>query len=272
MVIGSASDMWFGRRIDTYVHLHDASCDPSSPVVEQAVRLARLHGIQRMVLVNNPTLSSQSLDPSPELIVRINSYTLGVVAQHPDVFIGLCRLNPANPVTFLEDEMDRCIAKGGMRGIKLHNSVNAIDSRLGPLVTGAQSLGVPVLFHNCYKQTKYVYHESTPSDIANLARRFPQATIIMSHLGGGRERGVLDIADLRNVAVNTFGSQPQAGLLEYAMQHLGAERIVYGSDYDVGRDFGVQIGRILGADISDEAKDLIFYANAARMLGLLDGC
>ena len=78
---------------------------------------------------------------------------------------------------------------------------------------------------------------------------------------------MLDIADLPNVLVDTSGSQPEAGMVEYAVRHLGAERVVYGSDWPI-RDFGTQVARVLSAEISDEAKELILRGNAARVLGL----
>ena len=94
-------------------------------------------------------------------------------------------------------------------------------------------------------------------------------TIILAHLGGGRQRGVLDVADVPNLLYDTSGSQPEAGLIEYAVRRLGAERVVFGSDWPC-RDYGVQLGRILGADLTGEERYLILRGNAVRVLGLED--
>jgi predicted TIM-barrel fold metal-dependent hydrolase len=68
--------------------------------------------------------------------------------------------------------------------------------------------------------------------------------------------------------IDTSGGQPVAGLVEYAVDKIGAERILFGSDLygAVGRDPACQLGRILGADISEQAKKLITELNAKRIL------
>ena len=257
----------FGHRIDIHVHLADDLDEPHADVLGKAIRLARHYGITRLVLLGNSAALRQSRDPSPDLIRRTNDYTMAVMCHHPDTFVGFCYLNPASPVDFIEREIERCVGRGGMRGIKLWTAVKAVDSRLDPILAGAQRHGVAILHHAWYKQTGYEYNESTPADIANLARRFPRVPIVMAHLAGGGVRGVLDVVDVPNVLIDTSGGQPEADLVEYAVRRLGAHRIVFGSDYP-GRDFGAQLGRILGARISEEDKELIVSGNAARVLGL----
>ena len=260
-------DPWFGRRIDIHTHLHDPLDLPSREVAERALLLARHQGVQRLVMLKTLEASHGSGDPTPELINLINSYTLELVRRYPNEYTGFCYLNPSNPPSFTQGEIERCIVKGGMRGVKLAFTLKATDTRLDPIMVRAGTLGIPVLHQCWYKATSYAYNESNPAELADLGRRFPQTTIIMAHLGGGRERGILDVADLPNVLIDTSGSQPEAGLVEYAVAKLGAHRVLYGSDYPV-RDFGTQVGRVLGARIGDEAKDLIFYGNAVRILGL----
>src|SRR5262249_42299240 len=109
--------------------------------------------------------------------------------------------------------------------------------------------------------------ESTPAEIADLARRFPEVTIVMAHLTGDQERGVLDIRDCPNVLIDTSGGQPDAGLVEYAVKKLGAERVIYGSDWPI-RDLAVQVARVTGASISASDKDTILSGNARRILKL----
>ena len=89
----------------------------------------------------------------------------------------------------------------------------------------------------------------------------------MAHLVGCGFRGVLAVKDLPNVFVDTSGAFPEEGLIEYAVEHLGAERVLYGSDLPI-RENAVKIGSILGAAIPAEAKRQIFYGNTARLLHL----
>jgi hypothetical protein len=128
-------------------------------------------------------------------------------------------------------------------------------------------LGVPVLHHAWYKTVGKVLNESSPADIADLARRHPRTTIIMAHLTAAGIRGVLDIRPYPNVCVDTSGSQPFSGIIEYALAALGARRILYGSDV-TGRDFSCQLGRVYAAKISRRDRELILGLNAQRLLGL----
>jgi predicted TIM-barrel fold metal-dependent hydrolase len=50
-----------------------------------------------------------------------------------------------------------------------------------------------------------------------------------------------------------------------AVRELGAERVLYGSDVG-GRSFASQVAKVLGADIPDAAKELIFGGNLRRLL------
>lgn len=258
---------WHSGHIDIHTHLFTPGARPSVEELATAVRLARRYGISRIVLLGNITTGGP--DPTPEAVTAINTHTLAAMICYPDIYFGFCYLNPAHSPQFIEAEIGRCIVQGGMCGIKLWIAVKATDERLDAIMARAQALNVPVLHHAWYKQTSYVYNESTPAEIAALARRWPDVTIVMAHLGGGGVRGVLDIVDVPNVLVDTSGSQPEAGLVEYAVRRLGPERIVYGSDWPI-RDFGTQVGRIAGASLSPHEKGLIFAGNAARLLKLKD--
>jgi predicted TIM-barrel fold metal-dependent hydrolase len=154
-----------------------------------------------------------------------------------------------------------------MVGVKLWIARKATDPGVDVLLKEVARLDVPVLQHAWLKTTGNYEHESTPADVAEAARRHPETTIQMAHLYGAGERGLHDIAPYPNVLVDTSGGDPEAGLLEVAVSLLGAERIVFGSDAP-GRDFSVPLGKVIGADLSPEQKELIFSGNATRIYRL----
>ena len=151
-----------------------------------------------------------------------------------------------------------------MVGIKLHVHVNARDKRLDSVMELAVQYDVPVIYHCWYKSVDQKPNESTPADIADLARRHPGAGIVMAHLIGCGARGVLDVKALPNVYVDTSGSQPESVTTEYAVRHLGVERVIYGSDFP-GRDYATQMARITGADLTQREKEQILGDNAVRL-------
>jgi hypothetical protein len=65
--------------------------------------------------------------------------------------------------------------------------------------------------------------------------------------------------------VDTSGAQPIDGVVEYAVELLGPERVEFGSDWPL-RDFAVQRARVEGAAIDEAAKRLVLGGNIARIL------
>ena len=80
-------------------------------------------------------------------------------------------------------------------------------------------------------------------------------------------KNTADIKPYPNISIDTCGSQPEHGFVEYAVEQLGAERVVFGSDAP-GRDFSCQLGRVVGADITEEQRRTVLTDNGARLLGL----
>lgn len=259
--------------IDIHVHTRSPGNRYDPEEVATSLRLARQSGIDHVVQLHN--LIGRSLDaeryspvnPSPADVQQSNDLGMRIVAEHSEFYSGFCYLNPAHDPRFVLDEIERCVVDGNLCGIKLWVAVRATDTRLDPLMQRAAELDIPVLHHAWYKADGQAGNESTAAQVADLARRHPTVTIIMAHLGGVRWRGVLDVKPYRNVLVDTSGSQPVAGLVEFAVEQLGAERVVYGSDWPL-RSYAVQKARVSGAHIGERAKACILGENAARLLHL----
>lgn len=254
--------------IDCHIHLQSAGNTYDEDEVQRCLALADRAGIERMVHLFN--LGTGGVDPQEDELRASNDIGIELVTRHPDRFDAFCYLNPSLPAEFSLAEIDRCITNGPLSGIKLWISVHADDARLDPIMDRAAELQVPVLHHAWYKATEFVFNESTPAEIAHLARRHPTVNIIMAHLAGGGWRGVRDILDVPNVVVDTSGAQPHAGLVEYAVEQLGADRVVYGSDWPI-RDFAVQRARVEGADLTSEQKQLVLGGTIERLLSTRTG-
>lgn len=242
------------------VHVHTKTSE-----VERLINLSKKFKIDRICLLGD--VLGYGFQPNEEQIRTINDLTIKLVSLYPEIFTGFCFLNPANSKKFINEEIDRCI-KSGLKGLKLECSVNARDKRLDPIMERAQELNIPVVHHSWYKNVSSPPDESNPSDIADLASRFPGVNMIMPHLRGCGMRGILDVKPFANVFVDTSGGQPVSGIIEYAVKHIGAERILFGSDvyFPEGRDFSAQIACILGAKIKEKEKELVLGLNAKRIL------
>ncbi len=232
---------------------------------DQLITRARQHGIKHLVVLGDVLAFGRS--PNEKQIRIINNETYGLMRRYPGVVTGFCHLNPTLGARAVRREIECCVALG-FRGLKLEIANNAVDASMNPLMEAARKHRLLVLQH-AWSMTKIgerAFH-TDPEDVATLARRFPDVRIIMAHLTGDGVRGVLAVKDCLNVVVDTSGAAPESGIVEYAVEQLGADRIVYGSDVPI-RDFGVAIARITGSRLDAATQKKILYDNAARLLGL----
>lgn len=113
---------------------------------------------------------------------------------------------------------------------------------------------------------------SFPEDFVSFANQYPEQKLILAHLGnsldGNLTRQVLAIKNARynNIYVDTSSMQSMgAGLIEWAVKEIGADKILFGSDtplYFVAS----QKARIEYAEIPDKAKETILLKNACQLL------
>ena len=251
---------------DSHVHI-SRSYAPwlGDDAVSDQIETARRCGIDRM-MISSLGDTDYIAYPTPEEFRAANDHILEAVGRFPETFFGLCYVSPEHPHASV-DEIRRCVEDGPLVGIKLWISRKASDAAVDPILREAARLGIPVLQHAWYKTTGNLPDESTPADVAEMARRHPDVRIQMAHLNGVRERGVQDIADCPNVYIDTSGGEPESALIEYAVQTIGAERIVFGSDAPI-RDFAVQLGKVLGANLLRDQYEGILWKNIERILGI----
>jgi predicted TIM-barrel fold metal-dependent hydrolase len=205
--------------------------------------------------------------PTLEQIVEFNNGQASFCRDHADLLTCLAYINPQHGPKALE-EMDRCVEELGMPGVKLWVARKANHPDVFPVIEKGIELGVFFLQHAWFKVTGNGEDESIPSDVADLARRYPDARIIMAHIAGDWERGVAAIRDCPNVAVDTCGTDSEMGMVELAVRDLGAHRVIFGTDAGkpAARDFVSQLGKVMGAHVSEEERRLILCGNIRRML------
>ena len=152
-----------------------------------------------------------------------------------------------------------------MSGMKLWVATFCDDPLVFPLVEQCAGYGVPVLIHTFYKEVGQLPYESLGSNVAALAARYPEARLIMAHMGANCLRELKPVRPYGNVSVDTSGSISHRDDVDYAKKLLGAERIVFGTDMPL-ISFLLNYGQIEEADLTKEEKELIFAKNALRLL------
>jgi len=252
-----------GRAAIWDVHTHLSGVTGSTPEarLEKILAYADRVGVDRICLSMG---MNWSYDPSPEDLRRQNDEVLRGVVRFPERVFGFVYLNP-NHVEVSLAELDRCIRDGPMVGVKLWVARRCNTPELDPLVRRAVELNAVILQHTFLKTTGNLPGESTPADLAELARRHPEATFIGGHTGGNVEAAMPAIRDCRNIYADLCGTDPRAGVTELVVRELGARRVLYGSDAG-GRSFASQLAKIHGADIPDPDRNLILGENLRRLL------
>jgi predicted TIM-barrel fold metal-dependent hydrolase len=237
------------RIWDLHCHLNGFDGDTPSAKAAEMLRFADRMGVERMcVFMGYPF----SYDPVPDDLRAQNNQVLEALRVGGERMLGFVYLNP-NHLDFSLAELDRCVRDGPMVGVKLW------------VAKRASALKAAIFQHTWFKVGGNLAGESTPLDVAELARRHPSAKIVCGHTGGEWESGIRAVRELSNVMLDTAGSDPTSGFVEMAVREVGAKRILYGSDIG-GRSFGSQLAKVMSATITDEERELILGQNLRQML------
>lgn len=250
------------RIWDLHCHLTAGAGRTPAERMAELMRYAERMGIERVcVYMGWP----HTQHPSPERLREENDQVLEALEHWHDRAFGFCYVSGEHVEASLR-EIDRCVRDGPMVGIKLWVAKRCSDPQLDPIIRRAAELK-PVVFQHTWLKTDggNLPGESTPQDLVALARRHPGVPLICGHTGGTWELGIRAVRPVKEIYIDLAGSDPTAGLVEMAVRELGARRVIYGSDAG-GRSFASQLGKVLGADISQADRDLILSGNLRRLM------
>ena len=194
-----------------------------------------------------------------------NDLVMEAVRTWPGRILGYATVWPADADT-VRAEVMRCL-DGGMTGIKLHdaNGFAYDEAAYESAYRIAGERGLPVLLHTWGKPEEF-------EQIGAKAREYPRASFILAHAGCLNEEGYINIArEGENVWLDLCLSSSPRGVVERLVGAVGAEKILWGSDA-VFMNVPQQLGKVLGADISEEDKVRLLSTNAKRVLSRIGGC
>ncbi|GAB4116347.1 MAG: hypothetical protein Kow001_17100 [Acidobacteriota bacterium] len=101
--------------------------------------------------------------------------------------------------------------------------------------------------------------------------KFPQATIVFPHFGDDREydhifKRIDRVAEHPNTYLDTSGyGHDRMGMLEYAVQKIGADRVLFGSDFSIN-DPSTVLARIQHSFLTPEQKEKVLSGNLRALL------
>ena len=125
------------------------------------------------------------------------------------------------------EELTRVVEDHNFRGLKQSFNVKASDPAIFPLVEKTIDLRIPILFHAFMDRERRPDrlarnpNETSALELVQLARRYPEAMIVMAHYNlGDWEFGLKAVRDTPNIYPSTGGSGLAAGYIEAGVREL----------------------------------------------------
>lgn len=230
-------------------------------------------GIERMLsldIVGSPT------DPlgatySAQQKREIREY----LEKYADRVSGLIPIDPSQPVESCR-KMEEWIRRGPCIGIKYYGGnpggVVCSHANNDAIIRLAAELNAVIYIHTWMKiggeprrpAGDNIPGESTPMDVALLAERYPEVPLICGHSGGDWELGVRAVRPRANVFIEFSGSDPHSGQVDYTVQQIGAERMIWGG-HGPSRSYSTELSKVLDADLTHAQRLQIFGGNLRRI-------
>ncbi|MFP6582393.1 MAG: amidohydrolase family protein [Candidatus Hydrogenedentota bacterium] len=167
------------------------------------------------------------------------TYIIDACEKYPDHLIGFASVNPITNPNAVAD-FEKYVTEYGMRGLKLHprhQQLSADDERIVPVVEKAAELGVPVTI--CGSLWKHApLRDQQPINIDVLAKRVPEAKIIIAHSGGFKFMDAFIVAVANDnvfletsISLKYFEDTPFEDQYMFTLKQIGAHRVIFGSDH-----------------------------------------
>lgn len=252
------------RKIDAHVH--------PEPDLGKQLEIADRLGIEKMQISKPVTNFSGKEPEGPDEVRKNNDIVINAVKQYPERFIGFFTLNPLYKKESLE-EIKRCVDQG-LIGFKGYTQAKINDPVYYPVIEKLTELKMIVYMHTFTQlgmggyRMKYDVgrfpNTTLAEDMVESARKYPDTIFHFAHIGGGGdwEYQCKILKQCPNIYVDTGGSNNEENMIDFAIRHLGEERIFFGTD----GAWLHGVGRILSSKATEDQKRRIFYDNYANVL------
>lgn len=178
------------------------------------------------------------------------------VARDNERFIPFARLDPSNIEPALA-EAARAFAGGG-RGFKIHTQSEQFTfQQLHQVLENIQEYRLPIIIH---------FWDNLTTDWLDVFKRYPRIPFVIAHFGGMRHAPLA--AKLARSLPNVYIETSCILFLFFAvvLPKIPVEKVLFGSDSPFSHPY-LEIKKV-ALVTSEEQQQLIFWDNAARLLGL----
>ena len=251
------------RKIDAHAHVWNNN--DVDLRIDDADRL----GIE-FISISNPIIDIQSKG-TPDEIKHQNDVIYNAMKQHPNRYLGMFTLNPFNQKESIEEIKRR--ADQGFVAYKGYIMVKINDPLYYPIIEKLIDLKLHCLMHSECElgiggyRTKYDRgnrpNATIPEDMVEAAIRYPEATFQMAHIASGDFEYICKyIKDYPNIYVDVSGTHNAENQVDFAIEHLGEDRVFFGTD----NSFYQGVGNILSSNTTEAQKKKLFFDNYNNIL------
>ena len=260
--------------LDSFAAFHqlEPTC-LGSGTIEDVLASMRRDGLDYTIMAN--------FAPA-HLLHRNNRWTLDMARQHAQLV----------PLVSLHPDMDgelpahlRDYIALGAKGLKIHPSIQEFmpnHAKMQEIYAYCDAHAFPVVFHCGLVSHVYLNDYADLAMILPVIDRYRHIPIILTHMAEGNAADVFAVAAqyphvFFDTSIVISGKlcfkrlhdpcwQEDAYVVD-VVRRIGAERIVFGSDYPFGSPIH-DVTRFLRMPLSDEEKRMIVGGNALRIFGL----
>ena len=247
--------------IDCHAHLHHHSSASYRENDRKLIEAADKLGIDKLCC----SILTPRRPATAEGFRECNVWMAEGMKRFPGRVLGYCYVNPGHPREALDD-IRRCVEDRGFMGVKLYNEHRCTEPVVYPVIELAIELRVPILHHAGHGHYPFPGQPniSDGGDLAELARRYPEAMLICAHIGGGGdwEWTIKALRNAPSVYLDTSGSVIDEGIVEMAVRVLGVDRVLFACD----NSMTAGVGKMRGARLGPEDKQKILGGNMTKIL------
>ncbi len=244
---------WLRSTGDAYLQVAELEVPGDA---DSLVQLLDEAGISRALVLSNAYYFARHETEQPGEYERAKSeqdWTIAQVRLHPDRLYAACSVNPLR--RYSTEEIERCVASGGFKALKLHFDASGVDLGNPAHVAGvrqafatANRLRLPIVAH--LQSEKGYGAAQARTFLSDIMPAAPDVPVTINHLwGGGAYRagapealGVFADAiqrgdpatrnlwfDLAQASMMALSNSRRAEIVE-RMRQIGFARLMYGSD------------------------------------------
>lgn len=230
-------------------------------------------GVKRAVILGQDTHATKN--PAFKNYTLKNDELAALASKSEGRLVAFAGVDPNSGKAAIA-ELKRATRKLGMRGLKVHSSVNSVflndRRRMFPIYEHCQEHALPILFHTGTTGLGDCEIKFSKTELMDeVCQAFPDLKVIIAHFGWPWPDVALAIA-LRNpnVFIDVSGWKPRhipAGVIPY-LNGILQDRFLFGTDYPMirHREWLADFRESLEPKMKPGVAEKLLSGNAKRLL------